>query len=66
MNTTLPRRYATVSEGAAYARVNSKTIRRLISSGQLAGYHLGSRLIRIDLDELDQLMVRIPTVGQDD
>jgi excisionase family DNA binding protein len=64
--TTIPRRYATISEGAAYARVNAKTIRRFIASGKLAGYHLGSRLIRIDLDELDRLMVRIPTAGRDD
>jgi excisionase family DNA binding protein len=64
--TPLPRRYASISEAAAYVNVAPKTIRRLIASGQLTGFHLGSRLIRVDLDQLDAIMTPIPTVGRDD
>jgi excisionase family DNA binding protein len=61
-----PRRYATLSEAAEYLRVDEKTIRRYISQGQLAGYRLGRRLIRVDLNEVDtQLMRPIPTVRRE-
>jgi excisionase family DNA binding protein len=63
--TTIPRRYASISEAAEYVGVHSKTIRRHIAAGRLTGYHLGSRLIRVDLDQLDQLMSPIPTVRPD-
>jgi excisionase family DNA binding protein len=62
----IPRRYASIAEAAAYVGVAPKTIRRLIAAGRLTGYHLGSRLIRIDLDQLDSIMTPIPTVGPDD
>jgi excisionase family DNA binding protein len=66
MTTTLPRRYASIAEAGRYVGVAPKTIRRLIASGKLTGYHLGSRLIRVDLDQLDAIMTPIPTVERDD
>jgi excisionase family DNA binding protein len=54
------------SRAAAYVGVHPKTIRRHIAAGRLPGYHLGQRLIRVDLDELDQLMARNPTVRPDE
>lgn len=50
------RRYASVPSAAEYAGCEHKLIRKLVASGDLKAYRLGSRLIRIDLDELDALM----------
>ena len=52
------RRYASIADAADYVACEHKLIRKMIASGRLAGYRLpGSRLIRVDLDELDALMV---------
>jgi excisionase family DNA binding protein len=56
------RRYSTLADAATYLNVNQRTIRRLIADGVLTGYRLGGRLIRVDLDEVDQSMRPIPTV----
>lgn len=52
----------TIQRAAEYAGVHPDTIRRRISVGQLTGYRMGSRLIRVDLVELDALLRPIPTV----
>jgi excisionase family DNA binding protein len=52
--------------GAKFASVSEKTIRRYISSGDLTGYRLGKKLIRVDLDEINQLLKRIPAGGGGD
>jgi excisionase family DNA binding protein len=43
--------------------VSTKTVRRWITSGDLAGYRAGKRLIRVDLNELDALLRPFPTAG---
>jgi excisionase family DNA binding protein len=58
-----PRRLVSLAEAAARVGCNSKTIRRRISDGSLTGFRLGPRMIRVDADELDSLMRRIPTAG---
>ena len=55
------RRLAPIPTAAEYACCSAKTIRRRIADGSLTGYRMGPRLIRVDLDELDQLMQPIPT-----
>jgi excisionase family DNA binding protein len=57
---TVPRRYASLDEAADYIGVNEKTIRRHIAAGRITGYRLGNRLVRIDLNELDEVMRPIP------
>lgn len=57
------RRLVTIGQAAAYASVNPRTIRRRISDGSLTGYRLGPRIIRINLNELDDILTPIPTVG---
>jgi excisionase family DNA binding protein len=57
------RRLASIEAGANYADCSKKTIRRRIADGSLNAYRFGPRLLRIDLDELDGLMQRIPTAG---
>jgi excisionase family DNA binding protein len=57
------RRYASLADAAAYLRCNEKTLRRHIAAGDLTGYRLG-RVIRVDLNELDELLNPIPTVNK--
>jgi excisionase family DNA binding protein len=56
------RRYATLAEAAAYLECNERTLRRLVARGQLTGYRIGSKIIRLDLNEVDDFLARpIPT-----
>ncbi len=70
MSTTLQprtqRRLVSIAAAANYLDVCQKTIRRRISDGTLTGYRLGRRTIRVDLDELDAMLVAIPTAGGGD
>lgn len=65
-HTPIEPRGVSIDDAAAYLGVNPRTIRRMISSGQLTGYRVGSKLIRLDIDEVDALMRPIPTTGQVD
>src|SRR3954470_23455695 len=49
------------ADAAAYADVSTRTIRRYIAHGRLTGYRVGPRLVKIDLDELDERARPIPT-----
>lgn len=60
---TEPPRWAPLSEASEYLRVSEKTLRRLISSGAITGYRMGPRLLRVDLNELDDHLRPIPTAG---
>ena len=56
------RRYISLPEAAEYIGVNQRTLRRLISSGELRGYRLAGhrRTVRLDLHELEAAMTPIP------
>lgn len=56
-------RYSTVAEAAEYIGSSTKFIRSLTARGDLTGYRIGSRSIRVDLRELDAAMRPIPTAG---
>jgi excisionase family DNA binding protein len=62
---TATRRLASINQAAEYAAVSTKTIRRRIADGTLTGYRMGSRIIRIDLDEIDEVLTVIPTRSTD-
>lgn len=62
---SFPARAASLKEGAALYGVSVDTLRRRISSGELTAYRLGKQIIKIDLDELEELFAPIPTVGRD-
>jgi excisionase family DNA binding protein len=49
-----------LAAAAAYADVSTRTLRHYISRGRLTGYRVGPRLIKIDLNELDELARPIP------
>jgi excisionase family DNA binding protein len=54
------RRYITIAEGADYLQISDRTVRRLIADGELTGYRMGRsrRLIRVDLNEIDERLMR--------
>ena len=51
------RRYVSVAEAADYLQVTTRTIRQMIADGRLTGYRSGTRLVRVDLNEIDAAMV---------
>jgi excisionase family DNA binding protein len=53
---TRRRAYVTVTEAAKYLKVTTRTIRQMIADGRITGYRCSSRLIRVDLDEIDATM----------
>lgn len=50
------REMVSIPQAAEYAGVCTRTIRRYISAGRITGYRLGPRLIRVDLNELDDIL----------
>lgn len=50
------RRYAKLREAADYLGVTERTIRQMIADGRLIGYRSGQRLVRVDLNDLDEAM----------
>lgn len=50
------RRYATVTEAAAYISANRRFIYEKIATGELTRYAIGKRFVRVDLNQLDTLM----------
>jgi excisionase family DNA binding protein len=51
------RRYASVGTAAAYVGVTDRTILQMIADGRLTGYRgLGSRVLRVDLNQIDDVM----------
>lgn len=57
------RKLITLTAAAEHAAVSVKTIRRRVAAGDLTGYRMGPRLIRVDLHELDAIMRPIPSAG---
>jgi excisionase family DNA binding protein len=55
-NRATRRRYAKISEAADYLQVTERTIRQMVADGRLTGYSCGSRLVRLDLNEIDAAM----------
>ena len=57
------RRYVKIVEADEYLAVTDRTIRQMIADGRLTAYRSGTRLVRLDLDEIDAAMV--PSTGGD-
>ena len=57
------RKLITLAAAAEHAAVSVKTIRRRVAAGDLTGYRLGPRLIRVNLHELDAIMRPMPSAG---
>jgi excisionase family DNA binding protein len=56
-----------VTAAAADLNVSVRSIRRWISEGKLPGYRIGTKTVRVDQYDVDQLARLIPTaaVGDD-
>jgi excisionase family DNA binding protein len=52
------RRYITIPDAAEYLQVTTRTIRQMMADGRLTGYRAGSRLVRVDMNEIDDLVRR--------
>lgn len=63
MDNQIVARRAKLPEAAEYAGLSTKTLRRRIADGSLPGYRLGTRTIVVELDDVDALFKRIPTLG---
>jgi excisionase family DNA binding protein len=62
--TSKPRRqFESLSDAAERTGLSTKTLRRRIAAGQLTAYRNGPRVIRLDPNDVDRLMMRIPTAG---
>jgi excisionase family DNA binding protein len=60
------RRLLSLQAAAEYLGVDERSVRRYIATGQLTGYRVGERLIRVDVADLDAMLRPIPTAGTPD
>jgi hypothetical protein len=59
-----PKRLASLEKAADHYSISVRTLRRYGAAGKVTLYRMGPRMLRVDLNELDQLLLRpIPTVG---
>ncbi|HMM96125.1 helix-turn-helix domain-containing protein [Phycicoccus sp.] len=59
MTTAGRRSYESLAQAAERTGISTKTLRRHIAAGALTAYRCG-RLIRLDPDDVDRMMVRVP------
>jgi excisionase family DNA binding protein len=62
--TTPPRGLVRLDTAAEQFDCSVRTIRRMIASGAITGYRVGPRMLRVDLQEIDAVVRRVPTVRQ--
>lgn len=62
--TDRPRRYATLEQAAEYLVCSTRYVRDLIARGEITGYRMGSKSVRVDLNELDGTVTTIPVGGR--
>jgi excisionase family DNA binding protein len=60
------RKYISLDEAAEFLGVSSKTIRRLVSSGDLRAYRAGKRLVRLRSSDVESFLKPIATVAGGD
>jgi excisionase family DNA binding protein len=60
--TTLPVTYITINAAAERLSCHPKTVRRLVSAGQLTAFRVGPRMLRLDVAEIDKVLRPVPTV----
>lgn len=54
----------TIETAADMLATSPRTIRRYISSGDLPGYRIGPRQLRVKREDVAALLIPIPTVGR--
>ena len=63
MTTQQRRQFETLSQAATRSGLSPRTLRRRIAAGQLPAYRNGPRVIRLDPQYVDRLMVQIKTMA---
>ncbi|MFK5584338.1 excisionase family DNA-binding protein [Serinicoccus sp. LYQ131] len=58
---TRRRQFESLTEASQRTGLSTRTLRRRIAEGQLPAYRTGPRILRLDTEDVDRLMVRIPT-----
>ncbi|TWP34492.1 helix-turn-helix domain-containing protein [Leekyejoonella antrihumi] len=58
------RQFETLREAAERTGLCTKTLRRRIAAGELTAYRAGPRVIRLNPDDVDHLLVQIPTISR--
>jgi excisionase family DNA binding protein len=54
--------YLTLAEAADLMSISVKTLRRRIADGTIPAYRCGRRVIRIRADDLERVLLPIPSV----
>ncbi|MFZ1285943.1 MAG: helix-turn-helix domain-containing protein [Candidatus Phosphoribacter sp.] len=55
------RHFESLVQAAERTGLSIRTLRRRIADGHLAAYRSGPRVIRVDPDDVDRMLVRIPS-----
>ena len=58
-------RWASPRVGATYAGVGLRTLTDKIAKGEIPAYKFGPKLVRVDLNDIDALMVPISSAAAD-
>jgi excisionase family DNA binding protein len=61
MTAKVGREFESLSSAAECTGLSIRTLCRRITSGDLAAYRSGAQVIRVSPDDVDRLMVRMPT-----
>jgi excisionase family DNA binding protein len=56
VNGNTRRRYVTIDEAAEYLSLHPATIRQMLADRRLTPYKLGPRVVRVDLNQIDDAM----------
>lgn len=58
------RELISIAEAAERLNCGDQTVRDMIARGHLPAYRIGGRMIRVDVVDVDALLVPIPTAGR--
>ena len=59
----MARKYESLDAAAERLSVDPRTIRRMIARGEITGYRIGTKALRVDPAEVDAALHPVPTAG---
>ena len=54
-------RYVSLDVAAGRLGCSERTLRRMVSAGEIPAYRLSKRLLRVDWNDIERMLRRIPT-----
>lgn len=57
------RRRVKLAQAVEYSGASPSTLRRMIRDGRLPAYRFGTKMVLVDLNDIDALATRIPSGG---